>query len=101
MLIHDLDFFDLDSECSSDSAIKGGAIAIANSDVYTSNGSVSASASAVGVGDRASAAVTGTRALSISQKYYSVDYGVAYAASYAVDSSYNSASDVSYSYGSI
>ena len=98
MFIHDLEFFDSYNECSGASAVKGGAIAEASSDVYTTKGSVYASASAVGVGDKASRTVTGTKALFIAKKYYTAGYGVAYAAAYAVDADYSSAKDKSYSY---
>ncbi|MEL6929363.1 MAG: hypothetical protein AAFO95_12105 [Cyanobacteria bacterium J06600_6] len=99
MFIHDLEFINSYNECSKASAVKGGAIAETYSNVDLGNGSVFADANAVGVGEIASAAVTGSRAVSVEQKRYSTGYGVAYGTAYGVDKNYGSAQATSYSYG--
>lgn len=98
MLIRDLEFFDCNADYSS-SALKGGAAAVAYSDVSTSYGGVYATATAEAAGDITNSK-TVTGAVYIVNDYYTAGYGIAYGTAYAVDTyGYSAATDISHSSG--
>ena len=91
MFIHDLEFFDplSQKDRKSDFAIRGGASAFATTYTSTSDGEVSAIASADATGDYSSS-VTTTGAKLISRKSkrgkgYITGYGTGYGAAYGLD----------------